>query len=96
MFYNCSSLLKLDFSTCNNLNEIWWYAFYGCSSLETIDISGATITNINNNTNLNTIFNGCTNLKNVYVKDNDSKLLVDTALQESGLSITSSIKNNSF
>ena len=87
MFQNCSSLTSLDFSTCTNLTQIWWYAFDGCSSLQTIDLSGATLSIIGNKgQNLNTVFSGCSSLTKIYVKDAQSKSLIDSALSASGLS----------
>ncbi len=76
-FRNCINLKVVDFSNCNELQFISNYSFQGCENLINIDISGCTIketfTDVNGNQiQVTDLFGGCSNLENIYVKDQES------------------------
>ena len=58
MFYECSSLKKLNLSNFNTENvKNMRCMFYGCSALEEINLD---IFHFNDATNMSKMFNGCT------------------------------------
>ena len=63
MFYKCSSLVSINFSSFNtsNINNME-YMFYGCSSLKSIDLSSFDTNNVNN---MRYMFGGCLSLKSL-------------------------------
>ena len=41
VFNNCTSLKRIDLSSCENFATIGWYAFADCSALETVSLSAS-------------------------------------------------------
>ena len=41
VFNNCTSLKRIDLSSCENFATIGWYAFTDCSALETVSLSAS-------------------------------------------------------
>ena len=67
MFYNCSSLKKINlnnFITNKVINMEYMFGF--CSLLKELDISNF---KINENTNIFDMFRECGNLRKIYVND---------------------------
>ena len=68
MFYECSSLTKLDLSKFNTDNVTKMHSMFSdCSSLTDLDIRNFNTTNV---TNMNNMFYKCRNLKNLELGEN--------------------------
>jgi len=64
MFYNCKNLLNINLSSFNTQKVISMeYMFYSCKNLICVDLSNFS----NNNTNINNLFQFCTNLNKVKI-----------------------------
>lgn len=60
-FYQCEALEKVDFSACRNFEKIGTYAFYKCTSLQSVVLPGG-LKEIADST-----FSGCSSLTDVSV-----------------------------
>ena len=79
-FIGCNSLTSVDLSNCLSLSILEDYLFSDCSSLESLDFSSCTLTSVASH-----VFNNCTSLKNIKVKDESSKQLILSALQAANI-----------
>lgn len=86
-FSQCSSLETLIFTNCSQLSYIGANAFYQCTSLKEIDLSSCSLTNVDPSA-----FSECTNLKTIYVKDDNAKQQVLSSIQHSSLSTNVIVK----
>ena len=77
MFYNCSSLSKIDLSNFNTQNVINMHSmFNGCSSLSKIDLSNFNTKNV---TNMRNMFCGCSSLSKIDLSNLDTHNMTDMA-----------------
>ena len=85
MFYNCSSLTSLDLSTFNTLKVTdMGYMFYGCNSLTSLDLSTFNTSNVGPDgiwSGCTNMFEGCSRLNKVYVKDERIKSKLPIGVQ---------------
>ena len=75
LFQNCYALTSLDISqwdvsSVTDMNGL----FYNCSSLTSIDISQWDISSV---TEMNALLSGCSALTRIYVKDDNTKTLIE-------------------
>ena len=62
VFRNCINLKSVDFTDLNGQITSLYETFYGCTSLENLDLSSLDLSNLKS---INYLCNGCTNLKSV-------------------------------
>ncbi|MBU3830890.1 MAG: leucine-rich repeat domain-containing protein [Candidatus Ureaplasma intestinipullorum] len=80
MFKLNSNLSRFLLSGCTSLSSIGKIAFQNCTALTELDFSSCTLASVDP-----TAFTGCTGLTKIYVKDEQSKNLISTALNSVGL-----------
>ena len=70
MFYNCSSLIKIDLSEFNTINvKNMSFMFCGCSSLKSLDLSSFNTSKVEYMSNM---FYGCTSLQSLDLSSFDT------------------------
>ena len=79
-FKLANNLSRILFSGCTSLSSIGKIAFQNCTSLTELDFSSCPLASVNT-----TAFTGCTGLTQIYVKDEQSRNLISTALSSVGL-----------
>lgn len=85
-FFKCIKLEKVNFTNCQSLSYIGANTFYNCESLKELDFSASTLKSVDP-----TSFLGCSSLKTIYVKDEASKGLIETAVENAKLNNVSVI-----
>ena len=71
MFYNCQSLLSLDFTDFNSENVVdMQWMFYNCRALKSLDLSNLKTGNV---TNMESMFRGCDSLKKLDLSNLNTK-----------------------
>ena len=82
-------LENLNMSNVENMN----YMFYGCSALESIDVSGLNSANV---TNMNYTFCGCSSLTSIDLTNFNTAKVTDMSKMFSGCSSLTSLDLSSF
>ena len=94
MFYNCSSLTKIDFSNFynNNITNMG-YIFYNCSSLKKVDLTNL---NTGNVTDMSCMFFNCSSLKSIDLSNFNTSNVTDMKEMFTGCSSLEKINLSSF
>ena len=80
MFRDCSNLTSINLKGFNNSSGVKIsFMFSGCSSLTSIDLSGLDVSKINAIYNMSNVFQGCTSLQTIYVKDETAKTKIEAS-----------------
>ena len=94
MFYECSSLSKINLSKFDSQNIIDMnYMFAGCSSLSKIDLTNFNTTNA---INMEGMFCGCSSLKNINLTNFDTQNVINMSFMFYGCSSLSNIDLSNF
>ena len=76
MFNNCNSLTSLNFSNLKTSSvESIKYMFYNCTSLTSLSLPDLDTRKIDDNENMESVFEGCTHLVLSIKRDQCSNLL---------------------
>ena len=94
MFYNCTSLIKIDFSNFNtqNVNDMECM-FLGCSSLNEINISNFNTQKV---TNMGHMFNECSSLSKLNLSNFDTSNVTGMSCMFEGCKSLTSLDLSNF